>query len=102
MCHYFLIKIVKCLKKFPEESCTGCMVHAGYRAMGNGAAFVVGLAANLRSALYLCSQAGCVRTDCIHSPPIGANACPYCQRSDPAALWGAVAAVPSVKPHHLT
>ena len=78
------------------------MVRAGYRAIGNDAAFVVGLAANLRSALDLRSPAGCVRTDCLHSPPIGVNACPYCQGSDPPAWRGAVAAVPSVKPCQFT
>lgn len=79
----------------------GCTVRAGYRAIGNGAAFVVGLAANLGSALDLLYQAGCIRTDCVPSPAIGVNACPYCPRSDPAALRGAVAVVPPVKPCHL-
>lgn len=58
--------------------------------VGNGAAFVVGLAANLRSALHLRSQAGCVRTDCVRSPPIGVTACPYCHEVRPPVLWGTV------------
>lgn len=61
-----------------------------------GAVSMVGLAANLRSALQLLSQAGYIHTDRVPSPSIDVKACPCSLRSDPPVLRGAVAMVPSV------